>query len=152
MLLATLVGLFAAITLLFAGYIFGARRGRRVRLNLQQQLVYSQNELTQFNLNADKKIDRLLQQSKDLNSVVKPISEWENQLKKLDSVVKTIQNSVVSKEGVALDLTDLKTNAKHRSNLTHLMDEIADKASFGKLFCLAMRMVYPLLQIVILTI
>ncbi|MCK5888513.1 MAG: roadblock/LC7 domain-containing protein [Methylococcales bacterium] len=134
MIIAIIIGIFAAALLLLAGYIFGAKQGDSVRENLQGQLAFSQSEVKQFNASTEKKMDTLIEQSGNmsgsLNRVVEPLSEWKSQIGKLDDVVKEMQGSVDKNSKMAFDLTNLKTNAKDRGNLTRLMDEIVEKAGF----------------------
>lgn len=154
MILAIIIGLFSAIILLIAGYIFGTRRDNSAykdikeqlaqsqreisRLNLsadtqknmKDQLVQAQGEISRLNLNAETKMDTLLQQSDSLNKIVKPLAEWDSQLGKLDDAVQVMKDSADSNKKVANELTNLETNASHRSNLTSLMDEIVKKAGF----------------------
>ena len=134
MIIAIIIGIFAAIILLFAGYIFGVKQGRLVRKNLQEQLLFSQQEVKQYNLTTEKKMDTLLKKSGDLsghlNRVSAPLSAWQSQIEKLDDSLKKMQGSVNQNSKMAFELTNLKTNATDRGNLTRLMDEIVDKAGF----------------------
>lgn len=130
MILAIIIGLFSASILLIAGYLFGTRRDNVAYTNVKDQLTQAQSEIARLNLNADTKMDALLQQSDHLNKMVKPLSEWESQLSKLDDAVKVMQDSASQNNKMANELTNLKTNASHRSNLTSLMDEIVSKAGF----------------------
>ena len=128
MIVATIVGLIATISLLLAGYIFGIRQGRFARENLKDQLAHSHNEINRL-INTESKIDTLIEQNDSLNRTMEPSVEWELQLTKLDNAVKAIQSSVKNST-TSNGLTNLQTSATHRSNLTDLMDEIIEKAGF----------------------
>ena len=130
MILAIMIGLFSAAILLWAGYIFGTRRDNLAYQNVKSQLAQAQREISRLNHNAETKMDALLQQGDSLSKIVRPLTEWESQLGKLDDAIKVMQNSSPKNNTVTNELYDLETNASHRSNLTSLMDEIVKKAGF----------------------
>jgi hypothetical protein len=133
MVLAIIIGLFSAAILLAAGYIFGTRRDSLAHSAVKDQLTQAQSEIARLNVNAETKMDVLLQQGDTLSKIVKPLAEWDSQLEKLDDAVKVMQDSASNNKGSSIltsKLTNLETSASHRSNLTSLMDEIVIKAGF----------------------
>lgn len=119
MIIVLIIGLSIASLLLLAGYLFGIKQGQRAREMLRGQLFDQK----------DFKIDTLLQQSDALQRVIEPLSDWDTQVKKLNSSIQKMQASIVNKDQVALELSNLKTSS-NRGDLSNLMDEIAEKADF----------------------
>lgn len=113
-------GIATATLLLIAGYLIGVRTGNQARENLREELRNQK----------DAKIDTLLQQSNALQHVIEPLTEWEIKVEKIQSDIELMQASMVSHDSVALKLNNLETETHHRSDLTQLMDEIAEKAHF----------------------
>ena len=120
MLMAIFLGLVTATMLLIAGYLFGVKKGHQAREILREQL--SQQK--------DLKIDTLLRQSNALQRVLEPLAEWDVQVEKIHADIKQMQASMIHHDQVALELTNLQTSTKHRSDLTCLMNEMAEKARF----------------------
>jgi hypothetical protein len=120
MLITIIIGLATATLLLLAGYLFGIKRGHKVREQLREQL-FEQKDL---------KIDTLLQQSDALQRVIEPLADWDTQVEKLHASIQQMQASMVNHDQVALELSNLQTSSKDRGGLSILMDEIANKAQF----------------------
>lgn len=119
MIIVLIIGLSIASLLLLAGYLFGIKQGQRAREMLRGQLFDQK----------DFKIDTLLQQSDALQRVIEPLSDWDAQVKNLNTSIQKMQDSIVNKDQIALELSNLKTSS-NRGDLSNLMDEIAEKAEF----------------------
>lgn len=130
MMLPLISGLSAAAALLFAGYIFGVKKGQDAREKLREFVIFELNQAETLKSDRDKKIDQLLGKMDALRQVVEPLTQWDDQLDKLSAAIKQVQDYVLLLDQDAVDLTDLNTDALHRGDLTRLMDEIAEKAQF----------------------
>lgn len=82
MIVATIIGLFAAAILLFSGYIFGLWRGGRMRENLQAQLDYFQGEVDRLNVDAGGKINTLLEQGAHSQQLKTQLSDYHEKIDK----------------------------------------------------------------------
>jgi len=120
MITTVLTGFTAAVMLLVAGYLFGAKQGNQAREKLRKKLS-EQEEL---------KIDTLLRQSDALQRVIEPLAKWDEQVEKLRADIKQMQNTIIHHNQVALELTGLQTGSGSRDDLARLMNEITEKAHF----------------------
>jgi len=131
MMLPLITGLAAAVALLFVGYILGIKKGQHSREMLREFMITELNQSESPKSDHEKKLDLLLSQGDALQRVVEPLAKWDKQVETLNAAIKQVQDSVLQlDQGTAVDLTDLETNDLNRSNLTRLMDEIAEKAHF----------------------
>lgn len=121
--MATFMAIASAAVLLLAGYLFGIRQGNRAREKLRIQLAEQK----------DSKIDALLQKSEALQRFIEPLAEWDEHVEKLRSEMQRMQASMQSQDQVSLQLSNLQSTATSRSDLTTLMDEIAEKGQFQAL-------------------
>ncbi|MCF6249809.1 MAG: hypothetical protein L3J75_00875 [Methylococcaceae bacterium] len=132
MMLPLITGLAAAIALLFVGYILGIKKGQHSREMLREFMITELNQAEVPKSDQEKKLDLLLSQGDALQRVVEPLAKWDKQVETLNAAIKQVQDSVLllDQDQGTVDLTDLKTNDLNRSNLTRLMDEIAEKGHF----------------------
>jgi len=130
MMLPLITGLAAAIALLFVGYILGIKKGQHSREMLREFMITELNQAEAPKSDQEKKLDLLLSQGDALQRVVEPLAKWDKQVETLNAAIKQVQDSVLLLDQGAVDLTDLETNDLNRSNLTRLMDEIAEKGHF----------------------
>jgi len=117
------MGIATAAVLLLAGYLFGVRQGHQAREKLRIQLTEQK----------DSKIDALLQKSEALHRFSEPLAEWDAQVEKLRVEMQRVQAAMQSQDLVSLELSNLESTATNRSDLTTLMDEIAEKGHFQAL-------------------
>ncbi len=130
MMLPLITGLAATIALLFVGYILGIKKGQHSREMLREFMITELNQAEAPKSDQEKKLDILLSQGDALQRVVEPLAKWDKQVETLNAAIKQVQDSVLLLDQGTVDLTDLETNDLNRSNLTQLMDEIAEKAHF----------------------
>jgi hypothetical protein len=150
MLLATIIGLASTALLVFAGYIWGAKHGsqRRRQLLSQQIRMFRQqshinreelqhlrqqiNEQRRFNKASEKgvgeKIEAVLSQGNELRQMVEPLIKRETEFQNFYMSVQQTLNTLMQPEQSHFDLSDLTINSKHRSELTRLLDQMAEKA------------------------
>jgi len=121
--MTTFMAIASAAVLLLAGYLFGIRQGHQAREKLRFQLAEQK----------DSKIDALLQKSEALQRFIEPLAEWEEHVAKLRAEMQRMQTSMHSQDQVSLELSNLQSTATSRSDLTTLMDEIAEKGHFQAL-------------------
>lgn len=117
------MGIATAAVLLLAGYLFGVRQGHQAREKLRIQLAEQK----------DSKIDALLQKSDALPRFIEPLAEWDDHVEKLRTEMQRMQAAMQPQDKVSLELSNLQSTATSRSDLTTLMDEIAEKGHFQAL-------------------
>jgi len=111
MLLAAIIGLGAGVFLLTAGYLFGVKRGYHAREKLRSQNLVHTEEF------------RHLQEQ---------LSQRQNeQGESLRATIQQILAPLVQSEQLAFKLSDLKGRLGHHSDLTTLLDQIAEKGNFA---------------------
>lgn len=149
MLLATIIGLASTALLVFAGYILGAKHGlQRRQLMIQQIRMFRQqshinreelqhlrqqiNEQRRRNKASEdhvgEKIEAVLTQGNELRQLVEPLIKREAEFQNFYMAVQQTLNALMPSEQPDLDLSDLTINSKHRSELTRLLDQMAEKA------------------------
>jgi hypothetical protein len=109
-LLSTVIGVGAAVLLLTAGYLFGANRGYQAREQLRKQNLEQAEEIG------------LLRQRLSL-----PDEGDEN----LRTTIKQVLSPLIQREQLSFELSHLKAVSGRRSDLTALLDQIADKGNFS---------------------
>jgi hypothetical protein len=110
MIFATVTGIGAAILLLTAGYLFGARKGA-----LARDLLRRQAQLQAVSL------DQLRQQSGQ------KATEQETSLR---TTIQDVLAPLVERERISLDLAQLASRGGQRRELVPLLDKIADVGRF----------------------
>jgi len=110
-LLSTTMGLAAAVFLLTAGYLFGARQGYAAREQLRRENLAQAEDLARLR-------ERLAQQ----------IGEGEEGLR---AAIERLLTPLVQRERLSLELSDLKAQAGRHGELTALLDQIAEKGNFA---------------------
>lgn len=109
-LLSAVIGVGAAVLLLTAGYLFGANRGYQAREQLRKQNFEQAEEIG------------LLRQRLSL-----PDEGDEN----LRSAIKQLLTPLIQREQLSFELAHLKAASGRRSDLTTLLDQIAEKGNFS---------------------
>lgn len=107
---AIIVGLGAAVLLLTAGYLFGVKRGSRLRESLRtQDLIRSQ----------------------DLRNLREQVSRLrDDQEESLRTTIQQILVPLAQREKLSLDLSRLGGRSGHHGDLSALLDQIAEKGNF----------------------
>lgn len=82
MIVATIIGLFAATILLLSGYIFGIWREGQTRESLQAQLNYFQDEVDRLNVDAGGKINTLIAQGAHSQNIQTQLSDYHEKMDK----------------------------------------------------------------------
>ena len=107
---AIAVGLGAAVLLITAGYLFGVKRGSSLRESLRTQD---------------------LAQSQDLRTLREQVSLLRNeQEESLRTTIQQILAPLAQREKLSLDLAHLEGRSGHHSDLSTLLDQIAEKGNF----------------------
>ena len=109
-LLSAVIGIGAAMLLLTAGYLFGANRGYQAREQLRGQNLEQAEEIG------------LLRQRLSL-----PDEGDEN----LRTTIKQVLSPLIQREQLSFELSHLKAVSGRRSDLTALLDQIAEKGNFS---------------------
>lgn len=146
--LTVIVGLSAAAALLFAGYVLGAKLGYHAREQLRtdslqrvQQLhqarerrSYYQGSAEALKENTGKIFEVLLRQGdalqKMVGQMVEPMIHRDKEVEDLRSIVQRVLAPFLRREQLALELSDLEAGSGRRSDLTPLLDQIAEKGHF----------------------
>jgi len=144
MLLATTTGLVAAVLVLTAGYLLGARRGATARERLWQQsldvvdtyrrervdLLEQRNALQSAGLGQDfgKLLELVLRQGDALQRLLEPLtSRMEDDLR---ATVEHVLTPLARRERLIVALADVETGTGHQGDLARLLDRIAEKGQF----------------------
>ena len=107
---AIVVGLGAAVLLLTAGYLFGVKRGSSLRESLRIQD---------------------LAQSQDIRILREQVSLLRNeQEESLRTAIQQILAPLAQREKLSFDLSHLEGRSGHHSDLSTLLDQIAEKGNF----------------------
>ena len=114
-LLATIVGVSAAVLLLTAGYLFGSKRGFEAREQLRQLNLQQAEELQYLR-------ERLTRQQNDTD-----IQSLRIELGKVQQVL----TPLIQRERLGFALANLQTGAGRHRDLMGLVDQIAAKGSFS---------------------
>ena len=109
-LLSAVIGIGAAVLLLTGGYLFGASRGYQAREQLRKQNLEQAEEIG------------LLRQRLSL-----PDEGDEN----LRTTIEQVLSPLIQRERLSFELSHLKAATGRRSDLTALLDQIADKGNFS---------------------
>ena len=109
-LLSTIMGLGAATLLLTAGYLFGVKRGYHAREKLRRQNLMQAAEMRQLP-------EQLLQRQ----------NEQEDNLR---ATIQQVLTPLVQREQLSHELSHLEAGLGHDSDLTILLDQIAEKGNF----------------------
>lgn len=146
MFLAALLGTTAALLVLSAGYLFGARRGAGARERLWEQNLGHMEELGQERqrlmeqreenrtslLRKDlvKLLELLLQQGNALQQMLAPLSKGIDEADNLRSTVEHVLSPLAQRERLESALSNLDTGTGHQSDLTQLLNEVAARGGF----------------------
>jgi len=109
-LLSAVIGVGAAVLLLTGGYLFGANRGYRAREQLRRQTIEQAEEIG------------LLRQR------LSPPDEGDESLR---TTIKQMLTPLIQREQLSFDLAHLKAASGRRSDLTALVDQIAERGNFS---------------------
>jgi hypothetical protein len=109
-LLSAIIGLGAATLLLTAGYLFGVKRGYHAREQLRRQNLVQVSEIRRLP-------EQLSQQH----------NEQENNLL---ATIQQVLTPLVQREQLSHELSHLEARLGHGSDLTILLDQIAEKGNF----------------------
>lgn len=108
--ISLVIGLGAALLLLTAGYLFGARTGRQARAELRARIEAAAEDNTRLQ-------ERLAKQA-----------DGEHGLR---AAIQQVLSPLVQRERVARGLATLEAPEGTRRNLAALLDQIADKGNFS---------------------
>ncbi len=114
--IAAMTGLIAAVLMFTAGYLLGTRRGARARERLWQQSL----DLVE---NFKDQRRQLVEQQEEMRITV---LRDDNLRAKLDQVL----TPILRRERLGFELSDEGSEDGNRGDLTHLLDQIAQKGSF----------------------
>lgn len=139
MLLPAILGCSAAMVLLLAGYVFGAKRGYRVRKELRDVVVdlaldprHRQDGTdTQAWSELGKVTEVLMRQGDALQRMVESLVQRDGEVEYLRTLVQQGLTPLLQREQLAFELSNMPTGSGHRGELTHLLDQIAEKGHFG---------------------
>lgn len=109
-LLSAVIGVGAAALLLSSGYLLGANRGYR-----------SREQLRKWNLDQAEEIGLLRQR-------LSPLEEGDE---KLRVTIKEMLTPLMQRDQLSFDLAHLKATPGRRSDLTDLLDQIAERGNFS---------------------
>jgi len=109
-LLPAVIGVGAAVLLLTAGYLFGANRGYQAREQLRRQN---------------------LEQAEEMGLLRQRLSLPEERDEDLHTTIKRVLTPLIQRERLSFDLSHLKATSGRRSDLTTLVDQIAEKGNFS---------------------
>ena len=110
-LIAAIIGIGVALLLLTAGYLFGVKRGYKAREQLRKQHQGQQEELA------------LLHQDY-------PQSD-QGEDESLRTTIRRVLNPLIQREKLSFELSHLQAVSGRRSDLTALLDQIAEKGNFS---------------------
>jgi hypothetical protein len=146
MLLATTTGLVAAVLVLTAGYLLGARRGATARERLWQQsldvvdtyrrervdLLEQRNALQSAGLGQDfgKLLELVLRQGDALQRLLEPLTSRIGAEDDLRATVEHVLTPLARRERLIVALADVETGTGHQGDLARLLDRIAEKGQF----------------------
>jgi hypothetical protein len=146
MLLATTTGLVAAVLVLTAGYLLGARRGATARERLWQQsldvvdtyrrervdLLEERNALQSAGLGQDfgKLLELVLRQGDALQRLLEPLTSRIGAEDDLRATVEHVLTPLARRERLIVALADVETGTGHQGDLARLLDRIAEKGQF----------------------
>jgi len=146
MLLTATIGLSSAAALLGAGYFFGARRGVTAREELREQGMRQTYELQNLRTLVTREDDRtearalrealgrmseaLMHQGDALQRIVEPLLHRDSEVESLRTMVQQVLRPLAQREQLAFDLSNLPVPVGQRSELTNLLDRIADAGHF----------------------
>ena len=108
-LLSAVIGVGAAVLLLTGGYLLGANRGYRAREQLRRQNTEQAEQIGLLR-------QRLL-----------PLDEGDENLR---TTIKQVLTPLLEREQLSFELSHLVATSGRRSDLTALMDQIAEKGNF----------------------
>lgn len=109
-LLSVVIGIGAAALLLSSGYLLGANRGYHSREQLRQ---------------------RVLDQEEEINLLRQRLSPLEEGEEKLRVTIKEMLTPLMQRDQLSFDLAHLKAEPGRRSDLTALLDQIAERGNFS---------------------
>jgi hypothetical protein len=144
--LATLLGTLSAFLMLTAGYLFGVRRGAKVRerlweqsrdlmeeLNREHQVLAKEREDKRTGLSRKdlvELLDQVRQQGNALERMLPPLSRRLDEADDLRSTVEQVLSPLIQRERLASALSHLDTGTDHRTDLTLLLNEVATVGGF----------------------
>lgn len=108
--LSVIIAIAAAIFLLTAGYLLGARKGQEARALLRDEAAANAEELTRLR-------ERVAQQ--------------ENEDAKLRAAIQSVLSPLVQREKISYDLSRLEGSGGPQRDLTALLDQVAEKGNFS---------------------
>jgi hypothetical protein len=108
--LPVILGVGAALFLLTAGYLLGVKQGARAREQLRTQELASAQHITQLRT-------QLSQRENDPDT-------------HLRMTIEQVLSPLVQREHLAQELSRLEGRTGHRSDLTKVLDQIAEKGNF----------------------
>lgn len=109
-LLSAVIGVGAAALLLSSGYLLGANRGYRSREQLRKQN---------------------LEQAEEISHLRQRLSPLEEGDEKLRVTIKEVLTPLMQRDQLSFDLAHLKAASGRRSDLTALLDQIAERGNFS---------------------
>jgi hypothetical protein len=147
MLLATILGISAAMVLIMGGYLLGAKHALRERKQLREQVLHQakdkqrlrdlvthnlQNDSDALDLRKDliKMTQAMVSQSDAVNRILEPLNKREAELESLRAVIEQALTPLKQREQLAYELSTLNVDANDRSHLVSLLDQIAAKGQF----------------------
>ena len=146
MLLTASIGLGSAAALLCAGYLLGSHRGVSAREKLREQGLRQTYELQNLRSLVTREDDRaeskalrealgrmseaLMRQGDALQRIVEPLLHRDTEVESLRTMVQQVLKPLAHREQLAFDLSNLPVPVGQRSELTNLLDRIADAGHF----------------------
>jgi hypothetical protein len=146
MLFAATTGLVAAVLVLTAGYLLGARRGAAARERLWQQTLdvvdtyrRERSELLEQRSAVQsagpgqelgKLLELVLRQGDALQRLLEPLTSRMGADNDLRATVEHVLTPLARRERLIVALSDVQTGSGHQSDLTRLLDRIAEKGQF----------------------
>ena len=145
--LAILLGISAAIILVTAGYLLGAKRGLKARERLRKLAMHQAREQLRLRelaaqhskgdadalvLRKDlvKMTKALLRQNDAVHRVLEPLNKRDAEVDSLRAIVEHALTPLTQREQLAYELSTVDTKSGDRSNLVLLLDQIAEKGQF----------------------
>ncbi|MBK7235440.1 MAG: hypothetical protein IPI02_07365 [Sterolibacteriaceae bacterium] len=109
-LLSAVIGVGAAVLLLTGGYLFGANRGYQAREQLRRQNV---------------------EQAEEIGTLRQRVSAPDDGDENLRATIKNVLAPLMQREQLSFDLSHLTGASGRRSDLTALVDQIAERGNFS---------------------
>jgi hypothetical protein len=142
---AIIVGTGAAALLLFAGYLFGVKRGSGARQALlsqnatqAQELERAKEQLAQQRVTTtetlrndlEKMIQALLRHGDSMQGLLEPLTRRDAELQELRSLVQQVLAPLMQRERLAFELSNLGSQTGDHGGLRQVLDQIAEKGQF----------------------